>query len=329
MRQSQCDVQGRRETWMVIRGVLARRYFHFTLPSTRLSSNTLTASGRHASRLRIVFLLTASYLVAEVIGGLMTGSLALLADAGHMFTDVAGVGLALYSIRLAQREPTSQRSYGYHRAEILAALANASVLIVISLYILYEAYGRFRNPPVVESGVMLAVAGVGLCVNLVGLLLLRSASKESLNMKGAYFEVLSDMLTSLGVIVAGIIMMTTGWYYADPLVSAGIGLLILPRTWRLLKEAVGVLLEGTPMDVDVDALRTALMATPDVKAVHDLHVWSLTSGSNAMSAHVVRAAGVDDTALLRSIHEVVRQCNVQHSTIQLEAPDYRDAATHV
>lgn len=287
-----------------------------------------TPAGRNAGRLRIVFLLTGTYLVAEVIGGVLTGSLALLADAGHMLTDVAGVGLALYSIRLAQRAPTPARSYGYYRAEILAALANASVLIVVSLYILYEAYQRFRQPPAVESKTMLIVAGIGLVVNLVGMLLLRSASKESLNMKGAYFEVLSDMLTSLGVIAAGVIMMTTGWYYADPLVSAGIGLLILPRTWRLLREAVGVLLEGTPTDVDVGALRQTVLETPGVQGVHDLHVWSLTSGSNAMSAHVVCAIGADPTALLRAVEARVRTCNVHHTTLQVEAPGAFEWITH-
>lgn len=295
---------------------------------TSVGQEPLTTAGRNAGRLRVVFLLTSTYLVAEIIGGVITGSLALLADAGHMLTDVAGVGLALYSIRLAQRAPTPDRSYGYHRAEILAALANASVLIVVSLYILYEAYQRFRDPPVVQSGIMLVVAGIGLVVNLIGMLLLRSAASESLNMKGAYFEVLSDMLTSLGVIMAGIIMMTTGWYYADPLVSAAIGLLILPRTWRLLREAVGVVLEGTPSDVDVGALRQSVLETPGVQGMHDLHVWSLTSGSNAMSAHVACAPGADPTALLRAVEARVRACNVHHTTIQVETPAATEPVSH-
>lgn len=287
-----------------------------------------TKSGQSAGRLRIVFILTAGYLVAEVVGGVLTGSLALLADAGHMLTDVVGVGLALFAIRLAQRAPTPSRSFGYYRAEILAALANASVLIVISLYILYEAYLRFRAPPAVESGAMLIVAAIGLVVNLIGMWLLKGASDESLNMKGAYYEVLSDMLTSLGVIVAGVIMLTTGWYYADPLVSAGIGLLILPRTWRLLREAVGVLLEGTPVDVDVAVLRQTMLEVPGVSAVHDLHVWSLTSGTNAMSAHVVRDGNAGDVALLTALHARALACNVQHTTIQVDEPDFRDGETH-
>jgi len=192
-----------------------------------------TPAGRNKRRLAIVLGLTTLYLIAEVVGGLLTGSLALLADAGHMLTDVAGLGLALLAIRFAERPATPERTYGFYRVEILAALANAVILIFISFYILYEAYGRFMNPPEVESKVMLLIAGIGLVINVVGILVLRAGASESLNMKGAYFEVLSDLLTSVGVIIAGLIMLTTGWYYADPLLSAGLGLFILPRTWML------------------------------------------------------------------------------------------------
>jgi cobalt-zinc-cadmium efflux system protein len=207
-----------------------------------------SAAARNKRPLTIVFFTTLAYLVAEVVGGWWTGSLALLADAGHMLTDVAGVGLALLAIRFGEKPATPQRTFGYYRFEILAALTNAVVLILISIYILYEAYFRFLNPPKVESGTMMWVAGVGMAVNLYGVFLLRKSSGESLNMKGAYFEVLSDLLTSVGVLIAGVIMITTKWYYADPLLSAGIGLFILPRTWALLKESVNVLLEGTPAD---------------------------------------------------------------------------------
>jgi len=178
---------------------------------------------------------------------------------------------------MSERPADQARTYGYYRAEILAALANAVVLIVVSLYILYEAYRRLVDPPEVASKAMLAVATLGLAVNVAGLLLLRGGSEASLNMKGAYFELLSDMLTSVGVIVAGVVMWTTGWYYADPLISAGIGLFIFPRTWALMREAVGVLLEGTPVGVDIASLRERIGATPGVVGVHDLHVWSLTS----------------------------------------------------
>lgn len=205
-----------------------------------------SSASQNKRRLAIVFGLTALYLVAEVIGGLLTHSLALLADAGHMLIDVAGLGLALFAIKFAERPATPERTYGYYRVEILAALTNAVVLIGISVYILYEAYERFQNPLEVASKTMLIVATIGLGVNIVGLLILRAGSAHSLNIKGAYFEVVSDMLTSIGVIIAAIIMWTTGWYYADPLISAGIGLFILPRTWALLRESVSVLLEGTP-----------------------------------------------------------------------------------
>ena len=278
-----------------------------------------TAAGRHRSRLTVVLVLTTTYLLAEVAGGLWTGSLALLADAGHMLTDVGGLVLALLAIRFAERPASPQRTYGYYRVEILAALVNAIALIGISAYVLYEAYERLRSPPRVESGVMLAVALVGLGVNLVGILLLRRAAGTSLNMKGAYFEVLSDLLTSVGVIIGGLVMEFTGWYAADPLISAGIGLFILPRTWLLLKDAVGVLLEGTPSDVNLASVRQAIMAVPGVGDHHDLHVWSLTSGVNAMSVHVVLADGADHSEVRRQVLErVTAGFPIHHLTIQVE-----------
>ena len=290
----------------------------------------LTAAGKNKKRLGVVLALTTAYLVAEVVGGLLTGSLALLADAGHMLSDVAGLALALIAIRFAESPATPERTYGYYRVEILAALTNAIILIGISLYILYEAYERFRNPPHVQSAAMLAVAAVGLAVNIVGIHLLRSASEESLNMKGAYFEVLSDMLTSIGVIVAAIIMLTTGWYYADPLISAGIGLFILPRTWMLLRDAVGVLLEGTPSDVNLIALRDAITGIPGVADVHDLHVWSLTSGINAMSTHVVMGNGeASDNLLARIRQRVTSDFTIAHVTIQVEAIPCGDSEAHL
>lgn len=287
-----------------------------------------SAAGRNKRSLAIVFGLT-TYLLVEVIGGLWTGSLALLADAGHMLTDVAGVGLALLAIRFAERPSTPERTYGYYRVEILAALTNALVLIGISLYILYEAYQRFLNPPEVASGWMLGVAAVGLVVNIIGMYILRGGSQESLNMKGAYFEVLSDMLTSIGVIIASVIMLTTGWYYADPLISAGIGLFILPRTWVLLKDAVGVLLEGTPSDVNLTALREAVGKVAGVADVHDLHVWTLTSGINAMSAHAVLGDGVRYDDVLTAIRQrVTSDFKISHVTVQVEARECAERETH-
>lgn len=285
-----------------------------------------TPAGKNKRRLTIVFGLTTLYLVVEVIGGLLTRSLALLADAGHMLTDVAGLGLALLAIRFAERPATPQRTYGFYRVEILASLANAVVLVGISFYILYEAYERFRDPPEVQSGTMLLVAFVGLIVNIIGIYLLRTASEESLNMKGAYFEVLSDMLTSIGVIVAGVIMLTKGWYYADPLISAGIGLFILPRTWMLLRDAVGVLLEGTPSDINLAALREAISGVAGVASVHDLHVWSLTSGVNAMSAHAVLAEGASHDEVLAAVQQrVTTDFKIAHATVQVER---KECAAH-
>jgi cobalt-zinc-cadmium efflux system protein len=273
-------------------------------------THQLSAAGKNKRPLTIVFCLTLFYLIVEVIGGFWTGSLALLADAGHMLTDVAGVGLALLAIWFAEKPASPERTYGYYRVEILAALTNAVVLIFISLYILYEAYERFKNPPEVQSGGMLAVAGIGLVINIAGVLIMRSGSKESLNMKGAYFEVLSDMLTSIGVIIAGIIMLTTGWYYADPLISAGIGLFILPRTWMLLKDALARL-DG-------------------VSEIHDLHVWSLTSGVNALSVHAVLEAGAEHDDVLKRLHDCCTiTFKIAHVTAQTEREWFACHETHL
>lgn len=293
--------------------------------------HTVTAGAKNKNRLKIVLLLTGSYLIAEVVGGILTKSLALLADAGHMLTDVGGLILALIAIKLAEKQPNPQKTYGYYRAEILAAITNAVVLIGISLYILYEAYLRFLNPPKVESSAMLIVAGIGLVINLIGMYIMKKGSQESLNMKGAYFEVLSDMLTSVGVMIAGVIMLTTGWYYADPIISAGIGLFILPRTWVLMKDAVGVLLEGTPYDVDITKLRETMKQVPGVTDVHDLHVWSLTSGVNAMSAHVVVAAEINtQNGMLTRLNELITsKFNIAHTTLQLEWPAYQEKEAHL
>ena len=289
-----------------------------------------TPAGKNKRRLAIVLGLTTAYLIAEVVGGLLTHSLALLADAGHMLADVAGLGLALLAIQFAERPATPERTYGFYRVEILAALINAVVLIGISVYILYEAYQRFRNPHEVHSGAMLAVDAAGLVVNIVGIYLLRAASEESLNMKGAYFEVLSDMVTSIGVIVAAIIMLTTGWYFADPIISAGIGLFILPRTWMLLKAAIGVLLEGTPADVNLATLRESIANVPGVASVHDLHVWCLTSGVNAMSVHAVLADHALHDEVLAAVQKRVNlDFKIAHATVQVECEGCAAYETHL
>jgi cobalt-zinc-cadmium efflux system protein len=263
--------------------------------------------------------LSVVYLIAEVIGGLWTGSLALLADAGHMLTDVAGLVLALIAMTYAERPASPRRTFGYHRVEILAAALNAVVLLGISFSILYEAYERFRDPPEVASGWMLAVALVGLVVNVVGIVLLHAGSGASLNVKGAYLEVVSDTLASIGVIAAAVIMATTGWYYADPIISAGIGLFIVPRTWSLLSEAVHVLLEGTPAEIDLVQLRAAIQGLPGVADVHDLHAWSLTTGVNALSVHVRMSSGSDLGSVLSVVHErITAEFPIAHATVQVE-----------
>ncbi|MBK1894386.1 cation diffusion facilitator family transporter [Chryseobacterium paridis] len=288
-----------------------------------------SAASKHKKNLLIVLSLSGTYLIAEVIGGILTNSLALLADAAHMLTDVVGLLLAFIAIKIGERKANTKKTFGYYRTEILAAVINAVVLLGISLYVLYEAYQRFQNPPEVQSKSMLIVAGIGLLVNVVGMMILRKDSEASLNMKGAYFEVLSDMLTSVGVMIAGIIMLTTNWYYADPLISAAIGLLIFPRTWRLLKEAIDVLLESTPKDVDIDQLRQSLEKIPGVVELHDLHVWSLTSGVNAMSAHVVKDSSNTTNQLLEKLtNETMNNFKITHTTFQIEDEGYKEGIVH-
>lgn len=288
-----------------------------------------SASYQNKGKLKLVLGLTLSYLAAEVIGGIMTNSLALLSDAGHMLTDVGGLAFALFAINIAQRKTTEQRTYGYYRAEILAALANGIILIFVSIYILYEAVKRFQSPPEVSSKNMLIIAAIGLVVNIAGMIILRKSSKQSLNMKGAYFEVLSDMLTSIGVIAAAIIMLTTGWYYADPIISAGIGLFILPRTWILLKDAVGILLEGVPTDIKIAELKTAITQIPGVISTHDLHVWSLTSGLNALSVHVViNKETIPDKILELITDNITTDFKITHTTIQIESENYNETISN-
>ncbi len=282
-------------------------------------SDIISTAGKNKRKLVIVFSLTTTYMVAEVIAGLLTNSLALLADAGHMLTDAGSLGLALLAIRFAGRPATQKKTYGYYRAEILAALTNAVVLLLISVYILNEAWRRLQNPPEVMSQPMLIVAIMGFVVNLIGMWLLADASGKSLNIKGAYLEVLSDMLSSLGVIAASVIMLTTGWYLADPLISFGIGLFILPRTWSLLRQAVHILMEGTPAHINLKSVEEAMKRVKGVKAVHDLHVWTITSGVDTMSGHVTVEDLAQGDRILAELQSVLKeQFKIEHTTIQLE-----------
>jgi cobalt-zinc-cadmium efflux system protein len=278
-----------------------------------------SAGARHRRSLIWALALTTTFLVVEVIGAWISGSLALLADAAHMLTDAGGLALALFAIWFAARPPSAAKTYGYLRAEVLAALVNAVVLLLLAVYILYEAYQRFFAPPEVLSTPMLIVAVVGLVVNLISMRLLAAGSEESLNLKGAYFEVLADMLGSLGVIASALIIMFTGWTLADPIIGAAIGLFIVPRTWALLKHAVNILLEGTPAGFELTKLDAALRALPGVIDTHDLHVWTITSGIDAMSGHLVIADGADHQALLVAARTVLHErFGIDHSTIQIE-----------
>ena len=283
------------------------------------AASSKTAGARYARNLAWALGLTLTYLIAEVIGAFVTGSLALLADAAHMLTDVVGLGLALLAIRFAARPATPQKTYGYLRAEILSALLNAVVLLVLTIYILFEAYERFTNPPDVLSWPMLIVAVIGLAVNLVSMRLLSGGSSASLNVQGAYFEVLSDMLGSVGVIVAALVIMWTGWTLADPIIGALIGLFIVPRTWRLISQAVHILLEGVPPIVDLRLLETALKEIPGIKAVHDLHVWTITSGLDSMSGHIVVTDMGESPRVLRAVRETMKdKFGLEHVTVQIE-----------
>ena len=293
------------------------------------SSGPGTAAGQHKARLKGALALTATFMVVEAVGGLLTGSLALVADAAHMLTDAGGLALALIAIRFAERPATPQKTFGYVRLEILSALLNAVVLLLLTIFILYEAIDRLLDPPPVMAGPMLAVALVGLAVNLGSMKLLAAGSSESLNVKGAYFEVMSDMLGSLGVIVAALVVMFTGWRLADPIIGAGIGLFIVPRTWGLLRQAVHILMEGTPPEIDVALLEAAIREVPGVRAVHDLHVWTLTSGLDALSCHVVVDDMAEARATLVAVNEIVAtRFGLTHTTIQVEDQALRDAEAH-
>jgi len=275
----------------------------------------------HGSRRRLALVLglTGAFLAVEVVAGLLTGSLSLLADAGHMLTDVAGLVLALAAMKFAERRPSPRRTYGYHRVEILAALTNALVLAAVAGYILAEAWERLRSPQPVASVPVLAVAAVGLLVNVAGALVLRRGARASLNVRGAYNEVLADALSSVGVIAGAAVITATGWFWVDPLVAVAIALFVVPRTFGLLREAVHVLLEGTPPEVDLAALRAAMEGVPGVKAVHDLHVWTLTSGIHALSAHAVLQEGAAHGTVLGTLRQrVVDGFPISHVTVQLE-----------
>jgi cobalt-zinc-cadmium efflux system protein len=269
--------------------------------------------------LAIVFALTAGFMVVEVVGGLLTGSLALLADAGHMLSDAVSLGVALFAVWLAARPATPQRSFGYKRAEILAALFNGVTLVAISVWIFYEAYRRLSEPPEILGGPMLAVAVVGLLVNFAGAAILARSGGESLNVQGALRHVLADVAGSVGAIAASVVIITTGWVYADPLISALIGLLVLGSSWKLLRDSMNVLLEQAPRGLDAEEVGTSMVGVPGVEEVHDLHVWTITSGFPALAAHVLVGRNQDCHARRRDLEKLLaNEFGIEHTTLQVD-----------
>lgn len=270
--------------------------------------------------LLIALALTSTFLIAEVIGGIVTGSLALLSDAAHMLTDASALAISLAAMRIAKRKADARRTFGYHRFEILAAAFNAIMLFLVAIYILYEAYLRLKSPPEIQSTGMLVVAVIGLVVNLISMRLLSAGKDNSLNVKGAYLEVWSDMLGSIGVIVGAIVIRFTGWAMIDSIIAVAIGLWVLPRTWVLLKESMNILLEGVPDGIKIEEVNAAMLAVPGVLSVHDFHLWALTSGKASLTAHVVYDPGfLPEKQILPELKNILAtKFSVFHTTLQFE-----------
>jgi cobalt-zinc-cadmium efflux system protein len=279
--------------------------------------------------LRIALILTALLLVAEVVGGLLSNSIALLADAGHMLTDVAALSLALFVAWFSRQPETPERTFGYLRAEILAAFVNGATLLLISAWILWEAVTRLGAPEPVRGGLMLAVAVGGLVVSLIAARLLVAGSSESLNARGAYLHVLGDLLASVGTLAAALAIRYTGWLMADPLASILTTVLIMRGAWRLVRESVDILLESTPSHIPLLAVRAQLEAIPGIESVHDLHVWSVTPAVVAMSAHCVVPRSEQQQHALEHIHDAMQLFGIQHVTIQLEREHMIDREQHL
>jgi len=269
--------------------------------------------------LTVVLALTAGFTAVEIVGGLLTGNLALLADAGHMLSDNLSLGLALFAAWLAQRPATPNRSFGYRRAEILAALANGVTLVAISIWIFIEAYSRLREPTDVLGGPMLLVAALGLLVNAAGAIILYRTGGESLNVEGAMRHVFADALGSVGAMVAAAIILLTGWRYADPLVSVAIGVLILGSSWKLLRDSTNILLEATPPNLDATEVGQRMASSDGIVEVHDLHIWTITSGFPALSAHVLVGRREDCHARRRELEDLLaREYDISHTTLQVD-----------
>lgn len=283
------------------------------------AATAASASGRYVHRLAAAFAILLGFFLLEAVVGYFASSLALLSDAGHMLTDVLGVGMALAAITAAKRSATSKRTFGLYRIEVLAALANAILLFAVAAYILYEAIGRFQQPPQVAGLPMMLTAAAGLLANIAVFALLRKGAEESLNVRGAYLEVLADTIGSCGVLLGGVLTWSFGWYLADPVVAVGVGLFVLPRTWKLARQALRILVQQAPENVDVHRLHDELAALPSVTEVHDLHVWTLTSGMEVASAHLTTNADADHGGVLISAQRLLAErYRIDHATLQVE-----------
>lgn len=280
-------------------------------------SHAIVTEG-NAKKLTFALALTSTFLIIEVIAGFITQSLALLSDAAHMFTDAAALAIALVAIKIGKMPADDKRTFGYQRFEILAALFNASMLFVVAMYILSEAYQRFSHPPEIQSLGMLGVAVIGLVINLIAMKILFSSSAESLNVKGAYLEVLSDAVGSIGVIIGAAVIYFTGWMWVDTLIAVLIGFWVLPRTWILLKQSINILLEGVPEEIDIEQLRNDLLSLQDVESIHQLKVWAITSKNLHLTVHLY-APQADHHALYQQALEMLRhQHGITEMTLQIE-----------
>ncbi len=277
------------------------------------------AAGANKKALALVLALTLTYMVAEIVGGLITGSLALLADAAHTASDNVALALALFAFWLSERTATPNRSFGYKRGEILAALFNGVTIVAVSIWIFYEAYERFRDPPEILGGWMMVVAVIGLLVNVAGTVILQRSAGENLNMQGALRHILADLLGSVGVIAAAVVILLTGWAYADPIISVFIGVLVLFSSWKLLRDSVNVLLEGSPPGIDAEKVGEKMVSVEGVEEVHDLHVWEITSGFPALAAHVLVGREEDCHERRREVEKVLyREFGLEHTTLQVD-----------
>ncbi|MEU5693595.1 cation diffusion facilitator family transporter [Actinosynnema sp. NPDC020468] len=283
----------------------------------------VSGGAKHLGRLWVAFGIGAAFMVVEFVVGLGTGSLALISDAAHMLTDVLGVGMALAAIVLARRTSTTRgRTFGLYRAEVLAALANAVLLFGVAGYVVVEAAGRFGNPPEVPGLPVVLAAGAGLVANIASFFMLRGGAKESINVRGAYLEVLADLIGSVGVLLSGAVTLLFGWRYADPVMGVAIGLFVLPRTWKLAASALRILFQHAPERLDVTEVQQELSGLPGVEEAHDLHVWTLTSGMEVASAHLTTCGGADPGEVLRAAQALLAQrYHIEHATLQVEAGD--------